>query len=682
MTLLAPISALVAAALTVPALLIFYFLKLKRLPVRVSSTMLFEDAAHDVQVNVPFKWIRPSWLLLLQLIALALLLLALGRPAVEMFAPPSARLVLLIDRSASMNAIDPDDPARTTRLDRARARAHELVRRGTSRGSRIMIVSFAGSARAVSAFTSDSRRLHAAIDGIMPTDGTGDIAAALALVDAARAGMGGGVDDGAADGASETIGQSMDVILLSDGMFDLTEPLSLPGASVRFESMAAPPVEPSSNTSPGMRPDTRNIAIDAFSASRDPSEPAVVRAFVRLVSTKKQAVSVTLTLSLDGEVVRRRVVEVPAIDADGQPGEAAITERLTATRGALLTASIDVGNDEDALSADNTAAVVLPPATRPRVLLVEPGGAGRGGDSAFLVQDVLDELALAEVRLVSADQAEAMRRNGQLGQFSLIVYDRVAPLIAPPVPSLSFGAPIPIAGMAAVPAHQSTRVLSWRRTDALMRDVSLDALVIAESIALTLDSDIEATVLARGSDGPLIVRLSDGGITRVVVAFDLRQSTWPLSPSFAIFLSNAVDTLATIDGGGGGGEGRSFTTAQPATVIAPATWRTIVVRGPRSFTIDRETQAFSRTAVPLGVLELAGVYYVSIDGDQAPPVAVNLQNRTESMLVVRSEVTIGGETLSSRIGTDEPREIWHWFVLGSLFVLACEWAVNAAMMRV
>ncbi|MBZ0172981.1 MAG: BatA domain-containing protein, partial [Phycisphaerales bacterium] len=74
MTLLSPGTMLLAASLTVPPLVVFYLLKLRRRPLRVTSTMLWEQAAHDMQVNVPLRWIRPNWLLLLHALILALLL--------------------------------------------------------------------------------------------------------------------------------------------------------------------------------------------------------------------------------------------------------------------------------------------------------------------------------------------------------------------------------------------------------------------------------------------------------------------------------------------------------------------------------------------------------------------------------------------------------------------------------
>ena len=656
-TFLAPIPAIAAAAVAVPALLVFYLLRLKRRPVRVSSTMLWEDAAHDLQVNVPLRWLRPSWLLLLQLIALGLLVAALGRPAVRMDAAAGERLVIIIDRSASMNA---RDESGVTRLDRATRRAVELVREAGRGGSRVMLVVFATTAEAPVGFTSDTRRLVRAIESIEPTDGHGDLRAALSLVSAAGANE---ISETATPGGA---GTPMDVVLLSDGVFDETEPLHIPDARVRYESMSA-----------AEGGDKQNVSIDALSALRDPNRPGVVRAFVRLASTRREAVSTTLALEFEGVVFERRVVEIPGADAgDGSPGEASLTLRVNEPRGGVLRISVD---SDDALGTDNSAAVVLPPAGRPSVLLVHPDGGGAGQGAVWLIADVLEELSLSGVRIVGASEGESMRRDGRIGEFGLVVYDRVSPVRLAPVPSLSFGASLPIDGFTARVTDAATRVLSWRRTDELLRDVSLDALVVAETATLTMDRDAEheMTTLARGADGPLIVRI-EGATPRVVVGFDIRQSTWPLSPGFSIFLSNAVETLAVA----GGGEGRSFSTAEAVVVQVPAGWKRIDLEGPVSLSIDHDDVPGAGERVSLGVLERVGVYRVRVDGEPIEAVAVNLDSRTERMLGSADEVTIGGEALASTGGGRAPREVWHWFVLAAMAILTCEWLLNAAQMRV
>jgi Ca-activated chloride channel family protein len=130
MTFLTPLLAGIAAAVAVPTLLILYFLKLRRRDVEVSTTLLWKQAIQDMQANAPFQRLRRNILLLLQLLALAGALLALAQPEIRGELTPGQELVLIIDRSASMQSTDgsPDDPrARQTRLDRAKAQALEMV---------------------------------------------------------------------------------------------------------------------------------------------------------------------------------------------------------------------------------------------------------------------------------------------------------------------------------------------------------------------------------------------------------------------------------------------------------------------------------------------------------------------------------------------------------------------------
>ncbi len=80
MSFLNPLTALIAAGITIPLLVSLYFLKLKRKPMVVPSTLLWKKAIQDLQVNAPFQRIRNNLLLWLQLLLLALLLIAMARP--------------------------------------------------------------------------------------------------------------------------------------------------------------------------------------------------------------------------------------------------------------------------------------------------------------------------------------------------------------------------------------------------------------------------------------------------------------------------------------------------------------------------------------------------------------------------------------------------------------------------
>ncbi|MEO1130053.1 MAG: VWA domain-containing protein, partial [Planctomycetota bacterium] len=182
LTFLAPAAGIIAAAITVPLLLLLYFLRLRRRPVRISSTLLWEQAVQDLQVNAPFRMIRFSWLLVLQLLALLCLILAVARPAIDLPSFGSDRVILLIDRSASMRATDADGGG--TRLEEAKERAAELVDRLGGGETRIMVVEFASTARAVLNFSRDRGAVRNAIDAIEQTDQPDDLAGALRVVEA------------------------------------------------------------------------------------------------------------------------------------------------------------------------------------------------------------------------------------------------------------------------------------------------------------------------------------------------------------------------------------------------------------------------------------------------------------------------------------------------------------------
>ncbi len=182
---LAPMTAIYAAAVTIPLLVLMYFLKLKRHEAFVSSTLLWKRAVQDLQVNAPFQKLRRNILLLLQLLALAAILFALARPAVSLTAGQAKRYVLLIDRSASMNATDVEP----SRLAVAKRQAKVLVEslRGktafslTDRSDQAMVIAFDDHARVMCNFTSDKRQLIAAIDSIEATDGGSSLAEAVMM---------------------------------------------------------------------------------------------------------------------------------------------------------------------------------------------------------------------------------------------------------------------------------------------------------------------------------------------------------------------------------------------------------------------------------------------------------------------------------------------------------------------
>ena len=116
MLLLAPL-ALALAALAVP-IIVMYMLKLRRREVPVSSTLLWQRLLRDREANAPWQRLRRNLLLLVQLALLAALVLALARPFFRVPTVASGTVVVLLDASASMNAVD--EPGGPTRFESSR----------------------------------------------------------------------------------------------------------------------------------------------------------------------------------------------------------------------------------------------------------------------------------------------------------------------------------------------------------------------------------------------------------------------------------------------------------------------------------------------------------------------------------------------------------------------------------
>jgi hypothetical protein len=214
MEFLTPLAGLYAAAAAVPLLLLLYFLKLRRQEVLVSSTLLWKRAVRDLQVNAPFQRLRRNLLLLLQLLALAAVLAALAQPVLALRRGPGQRYVLLIDRSASMNATD----VKPTRLDAAKKQAKafiESMRTGSTlswrdQSDHAMVIAFDQRANVVCSFTSDKRQLASRIDAIEAGDGTSRLGEAVTVARAFAQSSG-------VESAPGHNGKPAQLVLVSDG---------------------------------------------------------------------------------------------------------------------------------------------------------------------------------------------------------------------------------------------------------------------------------------------------------------------------------------------------------------------------------------------------------------------------------------------------------------------------------
>jgi len=173
-TFLAPLAA--ALAITLPAIVALYFLRIRR-PTRIVPALdLWPDQIRDRQANVPWQRLRFSWLLLLQLLVAAVLVAAAVQPALSASANLAPHTIVLIDASASMQAKDVEP----SRLDEAKRQVGAMIDQ-LGPQDRMTLIAVQSTARIVGSGSGDHDALQRALNAIAPANGPADLSAALSL---------------------------------------------------------------------------------------------------------------------------------------------------------------------------------------------------------------------------------------------------------------------------------------------------------------------------------------------------------------------------------------------------------------------------------------------------------------------------------------------------------------------
>ncbi len=200
---------LAMAGLAIPVILL-HILRPRRQTVTVSSTYLWESVERPVSAAQPWQKLRWSWLLFFQLVAMALLALALARPVRLTAAHLSAHTVFIIDASGSMAATDgsPD------RLGAAKAEA-ERLRTQLPDGGVASVVVAGASPRVVLTASNDPQAFTDSLRTVQLTEGRADFTGAFALAE-----------------SLETSAADIGFVLISDGGLTQEEQRAQPPGTV------------------------------------------------------------------------------------------------------------------------------------------------------------------------------------------------------------------------------------------------------------------------------------------------------------------------------------------------------------------------------------------------------------------------------------------------------------------
>ena len=655
MTLLAPADAIVAATAGGLLLLLLYILRLRRRPLRVSTILHWPTAAVDAQANEPFQRLRPSWLMALQAIALALLSLAAGRPVLEDAAGANAaRTVIIIDASASMLAIDA--PGRPSRLEEAKKLATLAAKRLTAEGRSVAVIAAASEPSIKGNLSTSAGLTEAAISAIDGTDQPSDLQAAITL----SQGLVSSDDESRAAGAR--------LILFTDSVVERPEQGWRSSLPLTIERVGP---------APGMPPPF-NRGIVGLTVRRDTRDPSLVRVFIQVTSNRAgsdgvSSDAVALRTLVAGREADRRVLSLPLTPGLGGRGGATI--ELRGAGSGLLQVEI---TDPDALAADNAVQWVLDSPMQPSLLVVRPEDQAPPA-AAALLDDVVSELGLRAVERVSWNDYERLASARALGPFDCVLFDRVTPLKPCPVPSISFGASVPGSGLdrteAAAPAGDQT--LYWQRSHPLLSSVSLDALVIDDPGTLVRTAEqtgIDELINSR--NGLLLATTNSQGVRRIIAAFDLGRSNWLLQPSFPVFMAESIRFLLQRHGGA---PGRAWPTTQP--VVLRAGPGELVLDGPMQVRLDA-IEAGGDGERSVGVLARVGVYGVKGDRVTEPVIAVNLLDGVESMLAPSDLPVTTPRAKPPAPGEDRSGvPLWRYLMAAAFGILLVEWFVGVRALR-
>jgi hypothetical protein len=700
MSFLTPGLAAIAASIAIPALLILYFLKLRRRDVEISTTLLWKKAIQDLQANAPFQKLRRNILLFLQLLILAAALMALAQPQIKGELAAANRHLIVIDRSASMSAEDASDSRGRTvsRLEAAKEQALAIIDSlrepgpfsGGTGGDQAMVITFDTSAKALQSFTHDKNLLRAAVRAIEPSDAPSSIDEAFRLVRAqAPRRLRSEVNPDTGEQQTyehppEPVGT---VHLFSDGRLPDVDSIQPARDDVVIYHALG-------------QPDTGNVGITSLRAGRDFDDPNQLSIFVGLQSTFSEARTVEVELRIDDAVAAIRPVQMAPASAaapsqgGGEEGGSARQAprpvpalngtifRLTRPQGGLVTVSISPG---DALATDNRAYLVVPPAKKLSVAVVTRGN--------MFIASALESLPLAKLDVLAPEQYERARTNRQT-VYDVVVLDGYLPTLGPvrgesaPLPPgrfLIFNA-VPTGPMGLVDKGRRETggmFINWSRDHPVLRGISLDAVYIARTRDVELGPDAAARVLATTDAGPGIIELSAADSRAIIVPFDVAESYWPFDVSFVVFMAQAVGVLGDDDPT----LGQSI---QPGGVLAdrlPVDAREVRVRLPGGAQAELGLPAPDGRIV-YGPIQRAGIYHLSWQGAAGPsdaqvggrairPFAANLLDPYESDIGTLEQLplVIGNVDARRADRAEATRRLWPWLLLAVLGVMLVEWWV-------
>ena len=554
-----------------------YILKLRRRREPVSTLMFWEQIFKERQTTSLFQKLKHLLSLLLQLLFLALLVLAIARPQFGFMTKLARQMVLIIDHSASMNTRGDTQ----TRLESAKERALKLVD-NLRYIDEMMVISCHTQPIIQSPFTNHQKSLRTAIEAIQPTDVKTDLAPALSL----------------AYSVTQT-NTNPEIVVFSDFAIGTTHQ----GEQVA-DMLQNPPPHVKLHLMPVADTMSDNVGITQFRVRKSLVNAFDYQTLLTVANNSEAEKSFNVELYLNDALLDVRPYTLAAGEDKSE-----IFSNFT-FEGGRLKAAIDV---DDALATDNVAYADLPKREQIPVLLVTRGNTFL--ENALAVDEKLD------VSVIAPDQYSPVSEG-------VTIFDRYSPpelgdgnymFIYPPKDGAMWEIGEPL---------ESPIVTDWARGHPILRYVQLDNVLIGEAYQVTPPPHTK--VLVRSFDDPLLIVDSTANRKIVFAAIDILKSDLPLRIAFPVIIANTIQWFRS----GSGIEDFHLQTGEILSKQLPSTVETAAITDPsggqREVAVENGQLLFDQTSV-------SGFYELKVGADEEVW-AVNLTDESESQIGVTPSI--------------------------------------------
>lgn len=488
-------------SLSIPFILLLYMLKRRYIDTEISSHMLWRRILREQEANQPWQRLRRQLLLLLQLLAASLLVLALMQPLIQEQQTAKSHIFFVLDASASMETSTQQG---LTRLELAKQGILSYIKvEAPNRTYSLMVIK--DQPELILQKESDVSALRAALDKVTPFYGKTNVQESLSLASALTREESDGevriyTDRQWAEKADEII-------------------FSIPVQVVSVQSSvetAKPPEDAAIN-----------VSISQFGVKNNETD---VRAVAVLKNWSTVNTVVETKLFADTQIVRTDSVQLKAGEQ-----KSIFMEKLASAKVYKLQLAT-----KDALEADNTSYAFPEGTGRTQIAYVGEG-------NLFLQKALL----LAKADVLHIQKSKDGLYPAPIGRSpDLILLDGVEEsslktnkwqeiLVSKPIWRFSSSA-------------ESTKAMAPKSPftigeHPIMRYIHLQDVNVAQ-VQIRAALPWEKAIIS--SDGvPLLLAGTEEGAARLSFTFSLEQSDLALRPEFPILVQNAVAWLTQHQGG-------------------------------------------------------------------------------------------------------------------------------------